>query len=165
MQQKQIKYLLLACVAVIWGLVLYRILSSVDNSDSTKPPYNNKAISKLKDSSTYQPYTLLLNYADPFGADDTATIAENTSNISVNELNKSTSISSISIPRPDISFIKYKGVIYNSTTQKKAAIISVNGQDKMIKAGIAIDNIKIQSIKKDRIQVIYQGKEYWIKRQ
>jgi hypothetical protein len=163
MQQKHFKYLLLLGVALIWGAVLYRILNNINSNPNPPKAINQRPVFTDKDSSSYQPYTLLIDYADPFGADDESPVPdESSADVLVKETNRSPADSYV---KPDISFIKYKGIISNSITHKKAAIISVNGKDELARLNKIVNNIKINAIKKDRIQVTYQDKKYWIKRQ
>ena len=165
MQQKHFKYLLLLGVAVIWGAVLYRILNNINSNPNPPQAVLQKPVFTDKDSS-YQPYTLLLDYTDPFGAEDENSVSEESSaNELIKETTKFSTDNSGNYVKPDISFIKYKGIISNSITHKKAAIISVNGKDELARLNKVVNNIKINSIKKDRIQVTYQDKKYWIKRQ
>ncbi len=166
MQQKHLKYLLLLGVALIWGTVLYRILNNIDSNSNPPQAIHQKPVYTDKDSSSYQPYALLIDYADPFGADDESPVSnESAGSEFIKETNKFSQSNTGSFVKPDISFIKYKGIISNSITNKKAAIISINGKDELARLNKLVNNIKINSIKKDRIQVTYQDKKYWIKRQ
>ncbi len=166
MQQKHFKYLLLLGVALIWGTVLYRILNNINSNPNPPQVIHQRPVFTDKDSSSFQPYTLLIDYADPFGADDESPVPDESSGTEfIKETNKFSPGNTGSYVKPDISFIKYKGIISNSITHKKAAIISVNGKDELARLNKVVNNIKINSIKKDRIQVIYQDKKYWIKRQ
>lgn len=165
MQQKLLKYLLLAGVAIIWGTVLYRILNNIDNNPDTSQPLVKKLTFTDKDSSSYQPYSLLVNYDDPFGADDEIADPTTQTDIVIKETNTLLSKKSDAKMKPDIGFIKYKGIISNSITKKKAAIISINGKDELARVNKVVNNIKINAIKKDRIQVTYKRKKYWIKMQ
>ena len=165
MQQKHLKYLLLLGVVLIWGVVLYRILSNIDSNPNPPQAIHQRSVFTDKDSSSYEPYTLLIDYADPFGADEDGPILRSSPDPSIKETGKYVTGGTTNDVKPDISFIKYKGIISNSITNKKAAIISVNGKDELARLNKVINNIKINAIKKDRIQVTYQGEKYWIKRQ
>ncbi|MBS1509219.1 MAG: hypothetical protein JST86_00145 [Bacteroidetes bacterium] len=169
MQQKNLKYLLLAGVAIIWGTVIFRVFSGVNNNTPVIP-VTPKTVFKTKDSTGYQPYELLANYDDPFGAGDekrtlesstdsllktTATFLQNTGSYS----------GQATVVKPDISFIRYKGIISNSVTHKKAAILSINGKDEFVKANSKLNDIRINIIEKEKILLTYQNEKYWIKRQ
>ncbi len=166
MQQKHFKYLLLLGVALIWGAVLYRILNNINSNPNPPQAIHQRTVFADKDSSSYQAYILLIDYADPFGADDENPVPdESSAGALIKETNKFSTDNTGSYVKPDISFIKYKGIISNSITHKKAAIISVNGKDELARLNKVVNNIKINSIKKDKIQITYQDKKYWIKRQ
>lgn len=165
MQQKNIKYLLLLGVAVIWGAILFRIIKNIDSNPTEKKALPKKLVSKGNDSSTFQPYTLLANYYDPFGADEENGSFTSPTNAIIKETPTFIEKNSKNNIKPDISFILYKGIITNSITNKKAAIISINGKDELARLDKIIDKVKINSIKKDKILVTYLNKKYWIKRQ
>ena len=165
MQQKHIKYLLLAGVALIWGVVIYRVLGGMGDNKITAP--TPKLVLKIKDSSNYQPYELLVNYEDPFGASDEKTSVESATDSLIKATdtylnNNSTNYSPV---KPDISFIQYKGIITNRLTHKKAGIICIKGQDEFIQLHSKLDGILVNAIQKDKIQVTYMDEKYWIKRQ
>jgi hypothetical protein len=163
-QQKNLKYILLLGVAAVWGIIIYRIIDGVGN-DSPSPKLSFQPASfKVKDSTDQQPYTLLLDYVDPFGAEEETASTNNLADLD-NEKGKGSGMNYTKPAKPDVSFIKYKGMITNSVTHKKAAIISINGKDELARPGKTINNIKINQIKKDEVLVTYSGESYWIKRQ
>lgn len=165
MQQKQFKYLLLVGVALIWGTVLYRILNNIDTNLNAPQAVHQKLILTDKESISYQPYSLMINYTDPFGGDEEIHIPESSADAFKKKSNTYLAKIGGNNVKPDIDFIKYKGIINNSITQKKAAIISINGRDELARLNKVVNDIKITGIKKDKIQVTYQNKKYWIKRQ
>lgn len=129
-----------------------------------------KLIFKTKDSSSYQPYELLADYDDPFGASDEKingalaadSLIKKTETYLANNTGGNYQYGYI---KPDISFIQYKGTIINAVTHKIAAILSVNGKDEFVQTNSKLPNIKIMAIKKDKILLKYQDENYWIKKQ
>ena len=130
MQHKNLKYILLIVVATIWGSIIFRILNgmNIDSSPSIVPA---KSISKFKDTNSYETYDLLANYEDPFGADSDTLYEESSEDslikLTANFLKNSSPLDNLN--KPDISFIKYKGLIINPVSHKKIAIISMNGKE------------------------------------
>jgi hypothetical protein len=164
MKQKNVKYFLLLGVAGIWGLILYKILSGVNDNVNDPVSFRQKPLPAFKDSANYEHYTLLLNYDDPFGAEENETLSSKTDSLlhaTENFLARSSSNSSA----PDISFIKYKGIIENSTTHKKAAIVSINGKDEFVRLNTKLPTLQVNAIQKNKILVTYEDQKFWIKRQ
>lgn len=167
MQQRYLKYGLITGVIIVWGLIIIRIANNLDQGVSLPETVSNKPSFKSKDSSFYQPYDLLLNYADPFGADDgkyeklpSAGIDEKATTSGIAAGNAAGAFT-----KPDISFVRYKGMIINSKTRKKAGIISINGKDQMVRSGEKPNGLHIGEIQKDKIRITYLGSEFSLKRQ
>jgi hypothetical protein len=162
MQQKNLKYLLLLGVAAIWGIILYRVLNGMNDNANNSPASIQKPFFSAKDTSTYEPYELLVDYNDPFDAEESDISLETSTDSLIKATNR---FLQNTITKPDLSFIQYKGIIENSTTHKKAAIISINGKDEFVKVNSKLNAIKINVIQKNKIQVTYEGEKFWIKRQ
>lgn len=164
MQQKYLKYFLLLGVTVIWGIIILQILNNLGDDTLVQQPAYQKSFFKIKDSSDYQPYELLLDYNDPFGAEeDKLALGDNTTNSKTGDVSY-TAGSDVRSLKHDISFIRYKGMIANTVTRKKAAIISINGKDELAQIGKTINDVRINEIRKERILISYRGEKYWIKK-
>ena len=166
MQQKNLKYLLLIGVTFIWGAVIYRVLSGMGDNN-TIPAVPQKLVFRTNDSSNYQPYDLLANYEDPFGADEDKSNLESATDslIKATESFLQNTSGNIEAHKPDISFIRYRGIITNPASHKTAAIISINGKDEFVQPNSKLADIRINTIKKDKILITYLNEKYWIKRQ
>lgn len=161
--KKQIKYLLLVGVALIWGIVLYKVIRGLNNEDSIVRPSkgvnNNVAKASAKKS-----YDLLPHYSDPFGAEE----FEDMSISNADTLIKISPIPAIAITEKipeNISFVKYKGSVMNSTTKKMVGILSINGKDEYVKPKVRLNEITILQIKKDKIFIKYHKNNFWIKKE
>lgn len=119
---------------------------------------------KSKNTLEYEPYELLVDYNDPFKTSELGDNLKLNYEPSVVENPEKSEIPR-SLPKKEINFIRYSGIINNPTTRKKAAIISVNGTDFFVKVNEQLKDIRINSIQKDQIQITYSGEKYWIKRQ
>jgi hypothetical protein len=170
MLQKNLKYILLAVVAGVWGIIIYRILSGI-NTNGSESVLPVRLILKMKDTGFYEPYNLVANYEDPFGVEEDSLNLEKYTDSLIKSTNKFLQNSSMSDglnkldTNPDISFIKYKGLIINPMSHKKAAIISINGKEIFVSPKSKIDNVEIRSIQKNKIQIVYLSKKYWINRE
>lgn len=166
MQQKNLKYILLTGVAIIWGAIIYKVLNGMSNENriiTLIPKQKNNII----DKSLNEPYRLLANYADPFGAEGEEELNKNfkdSSKNSANSLQEKAVLDNRTVIKPDLSFIQYKGMITNPVSKKRIAIISINGKDEFVGPKTRINNIKVNTIQQDKISIIYLKSQYWIKR-
>jgi len=159
MKNKKLTYFLIAVVAGVWGLILYRVFSAVGNSDDDpaaaivvpkKEAYNDYAIPK-------DTTKLLLNYRDPFGM--------------VKQKDTATKVARVILPKnipvtvkPGInwSFITYSGYIRNPSSNKLIALVSINGQNTTMAEGEIRNQVKLLKNLKDSIKVSYAGKTKFI---
>jgi len=153
MKNKIVTYLLGALVAIVWGIIIYRIFDAAADSDDAAPglapvkkeAYNDYAIAK---DTTH----LLLNYHDPFGLTrqkDTIPTVKRTSYKPV-----------IIAPKPAMNwgFIQYSGYIRNPASKKLITLISINGRSEMLTEGQEKDNVKLIKNLRDSIKISYNGK-------
>lgn len=153
MKSKKTTYLLICCVAGIWGIILYRVFAGLAAEDNMpvssriiKEPYFNM-IDHAKDL-----VTLVMDYSDPFALTASAPepVAKPAAPI----------IPSTPAPfKPQVNWsgIIYSGQIYNRAEKRHVAIISVNGQEVMLSEGESANGLKFIKRIGDSIKVEYQN--------
>ena len=153
MKNKKVTYLLGLVVAIVWGIIIYRIFDAAAGNDDALPTavqvkkeaYNDYAIAK---DTTH----LLLNYRDPFGlTKQKDTVAP------VKRTNYKTAIIA---PKPVMNwgFIQYSGYIRNPSNKKLITLVSINGRSEMLVEGQVKDNVKLIKNLRDSIKISYNGK-------
>ena len=159
-KNKNLTYLLICAVVVVWGIILYRVI--FNNSDDD---YQLKAQPVAKKNEPYDQFELkrdtfrlALNYRDPF------TGVVETPPKSVETIAKPTNF----VPppfRPPINWgvIKYRGYVINPQTKKVVSILEINGKERMLVEGEFLEGVKLLKNKKDSILVYWQGKQKHIK--
>jgi hypothetical protein len=164
---KNIKYLLLAAAVCVWGLVIYNIIKGLAKDDIPKAITNNpmpKVDYSIKNDS------FIINYPDPF-IPEIDTLQQKMD--SLNKQLKATvpvtitpppppfqNITSIPPSKPDVSFIQYLGRVTNTEVKnKKAGFINLRGKDVMIKEGQKIEDIIIKKIEKNKLTIFYQKQQ------
>ncbi|MCO5949810.1 hypothetical protein [Mucilaginibacter flavidus] len=148
-----VTYLLGLVVAIVWGIIIYRIFDAAAGNDDVAPGpasvkkevYDDYAIAK---DTTH----LLLNYHDPFGLTrqkDTVT--------TVKKINYKPAVIA---PKPAINwgFIQYSGYIRNPASKKLITLISINGRSEMLIEGQEKDKVKLIKNLRDSIKISYNGK-------
>jgi hypothetical protein len=161
MKNKAMVYILGIMVAIIWGIIIYRILAAVNKDDDIVTPTVSGSIKKepLDDRALVKDTgTLKLNYRDPFGQ---AKPEKDTVQLPVRQLIRSTGTSTfrLSVPKPVINwgFIKYSGYIRNPRSKKLIALVNINGKSLMLSEGESAEQVKLLKNLKDSIKVAYNN--------
>ncbi|MBS7562780.1 hypothetical protein KHS38_00040 [Mucilaginibacter sp. Bleaf8] len=173
MKNKASVYFLGLIVAVVWGLIIYRIVAAVNNDDELpvmpktsanypKEPLND--YEAIKDT-----VSLKLNYRDPF-AMAKAPIKKDTAQIPVRQIISSTTRLSPLIHQAsgtrkqamNWGFIRYSGYIRNPHTKKLYALMTVSGKSLMLSEGESSGGVKLLKNLKDSIQISYQHLTHYI---
>jgi hypothetical protein len=124
-------------------------------------PMNEKAISiKLDDIKDSVSYKLSLDYKDPFlRENEKYRNASGSSSASTKTVvPKAVVVKTPTVAPKQLPDIKYLGLIKNSSSGAATAIISLNGQSKLIKANDIIDGVAFKSFDKDELIAMW-GKE------
>jgi len=161
-KNKSVTYLLIAAVAVVWGIIVYRIFFMEPPEDqgtflkSTAPhePFDQYEVSN-------DTFTLALNYRDPFlgkagipaEAPKTGQAAGGSPQVPVKP-----------VPPPiNWGAISYSGYLANPRTKRLVSILTVNGKERMVAEGESLEGVKLLKNRKDSVLVSWMGKQKYIK--
>jgi hypothetical protein len=152
MKSKKMTYLLICCVAGVWGVIFYRVFDGLAAEDSA--PLNSRTIKELYFNMTdhaKDPVILEMDYSDPFAL----------ANSAPEPLVKLAGPVSPPMPMPikpqvNWSGIVYSGQIYNRAEKRQVAIISINGKEVMLSEGERANGLKFIKRIGDSIKVEYQ---------
>jgi len=165
MKQKNLRYVLLTGVALVWGIIISKVIAALNQADPAIIVTNGKETT-ADSVPKYENFSLYANYPDPFIPEtDTSTIdLIKSAGNSTNPGNQQQATLPVVHPpvKTDLSFIKYHGMIYNPTRKIKAALISINNKEITIKEKESAENITIKKIFSDKVQVLYNHKIYII---
>lgn len=150
-------YILIACVAGVWGIIFFKIYSGLNtaedlpvmDSKNKKVDYFNLT-DHIRDT-----FDRVTPYRDPFSVQGTFPEEK------VREERKAYSGIVAAGPintKPPVnwSVVKYSGYISNPLNKKKIAIIYVNGKEAMLSEGQSAEGLKLIRFAGDSIQVSYQ---------
>lgn len=161
------KYLLIGLVALIWGLIIYKVIKGLAGDDP--PPVATKA-KPPQPEDTLTTYVLSsMQYPDPFSNELAFEEVEDETEIEPSEQMTSkddittpslpTVVPAIVSPLPPPE-IKYAGYIYNPQTRRKTAMITMNGRSMSVGVNDQIDNkTKVLEISDQKITVQHNGKK------
>ena len=161
MKNKAMVYFLGFMVAIIWGVIIYRIISALNKEDDPvmpavvspmkKEPMDDRML--VRDTGS-----LRLNYRDPFGQ---AKAEKDTVQLPVRQLIRPVGTQTFRplAPKPAINwnFIKYSGYIRNPRNKKLIALVNINGKSLMMSEGESAEQVKILKNLKDSIKVSFNN--------
>ncbi|SHL98525.1 hypothetical protein [Mucilaginibacter sp. OK098] len=159
MKNKKVTYLLGLIVAIVWGIIIYRIFDAAAGSDDTVVPVQTNIKKEAYNDFSIPKDTahLLLNYRDPFGV----TKQKDTNVVAVKRI-QNRIIPVTQKPAMNWNFIQYSGYIRNPASKKLITLISINGQNEMLTEGEVKRQVKLIKNMRDSIKISYNGKIKYI---
>lgn len=158
------KYVLIGLVALIWGLIIYKVIAGLSGDDMVAPVTVIKPPAKINADTTYR----LLNaaYPDPFFNEN---IVEEIIEDTILPAGSATAqVASIPpyTPPPVVTqppAIKYNGYIYNPASKKKTALITYNGRSMVVTVADMLDEkTKVLKIDSQELVVTVKGEKFII---
>ena len=151
---------LVIIVVIIWGLIFYKIFSTIGSHDNTN---NNMAMQALrKDTGFHRADTFMImnNYRDPFlGTRTTNYKKENASVVKKN-----------TPPVPKIVVVvKWPVIVYNGLIKKKEsvkplALVKIDGKSEFMTKGSVVSDVELVNLYRDSISVSFNGEKKVIKK-
>ena len=152
LKNKKITYLLIMLVALIWGMIFYKIYSKFGEKKQIErsSPLSVVAIENgLRDSV----FTLSLDYPDPFlkgmgQSSETPLVsaAKNTGNPMI-----------VSWP-----LIEYRGLLTSNSKNESTGLLRIQSSNLLVKQGKVYAAIKIRTLTRDSIFMEYQNESRWL---
>lgn len=159
MKNKKLVYLLGALVVIVWGLIVYRVIAAMTDTDNAVPPTAPVTVKEAYND--YSPPAdtgkLSLNYRDPFNHE----LKKDTLPVTSRHIIKSPA--AIPVPAMNWNFIKYSGFVRNPGSKKLVALVSINGKSIMLQEGETQDKVKLIKNMGDSIKVTFNGNTKFIK--
>jgi hypothetical protein len=148
MKNRKMLYLLFPAVILIWGFVVYNILSHIRSSDIS---YEEMKIPMINSSLTNDSnqYTLIANYRDPFYTGSIANKDESQDHIK--------SIEARPTEQPVIwPAIEYLGLIINN--KKYLGLLKINNVNQLMMESENRSDVKLIKLYSDSVILNFQGK-------
>lgn len=157
MKKKTTQLILGTSVLIIWSLIAFRVFDGITGKEQFIEIMENRPVSftsVIEDS-----FTIYADYPDPF------LIEENGSSIKAN-LNSSVSkyqSSKKETQEQDISIVNsliYFGQMTNKKNKVKFALVSISGNELLVKEKEVIKGIRIIKVEAQKIIISYKGKVF-----
>ena len=160
MKNKTTTYALIVVVLLLWGYIVYKIYAGVSGDETpeatvvrSKPQVKESIALKVED------YTLNLNYRDPFLG---KAAQQNVERPKVTQRSQQVRplVQRAPVPPPEVidwSFIQFKGIMKNPTSQKIVSIVIINNAQYMLEEGAIGGGVKVIKVYKDSLKVSYKN--------
>lgn len=161
MKNKKVTYLLLTCVLALWGVIFFRIFSSMGSEDVIIAPASKDKVEyfNLVNHAT-DTIALRLNYRNPFATLGTTFISEKIDyTLHKEDISKRVAVA----PIVKWSSIQYTGYINNATTKRKVTILIIDGKEFMLSDGQHLNGIKLIKNETDSVKLQFQKETKYIK--
>ena len=147
--KKQLTYVLLILVFILWGAIFYRLLS-----DETPETANvaKRIIDSIPVNDTVANYELIADYRDPFFEGKDIVVTTETP-LEDNYLPTET-LETYTEPVP----ISYVGIIQNPSNNKQIIILNIEGKDVMFSDGETRQNVTFLKNFDSYVQILYHHK-------
>jgi len=162
MKNKKTLYYLIPAVILIWGIIVYKIITvtnyeSVKHSSATSIPSINSQDTLPKE------YQLLLNYKDPFLLEPAFRQNKVKSQSRNADLSATRQKPIKNVPQLNLMNIMYIGMV-EKPGNHTIALINIGGETKMLRKGEHADQIKVLNIWTDSVQIFSNGEIYYLKK-
>jgi hypothetical protein len=147
-------YILLPLVAVVWGIIIYRIIKYVGQENTAIAELTLNEIKFEPEKFQNDTFSILANYRDPFLG--SASIERANSHSPSRTTSSPASTSSLQ-PKAKTPTIIFKGIVKNKKSDKTIAVLKINDRTKMLAKGQTVDGIQLLNVSRDSIQVAYNG--------
>lgn len=165
MKSKKFTYVLMVCVAAVWGIIFYRVYMAVTEEDAplAAAPVAKAEYFKMVNHDE-DAVTLNLNYRNPFSG-GTEYFAEEKTPTNPSPIKTTSAIPTMPMAKPMINWsgISYNGFINNTATKQKLALLSINGKEAMLAEGQSANGLKLLKHAGDSVKVQYQGETKFIR--
>jgi hypothetical protein len=157
MKNKKLMYILLPLAIIIWGLIIYKIISNYTGDDDTGIVSNNNKTNALP-VNIADTFSLILNYPDPFLKGEVqVTNYTKTVQPQVNYNKTRTTGKTKEIKKVNWPLIVYGGIIKNKANNKTCSIIKINNIEYIMSVGDVCKDVKLIKTYKDSVLVMYDN--------
>lgn len=173
MNQKKVRYFLTGGVALVWGLIIYRVIAGLSQDDEL-PPISNAGIRPVSQAPVNDSFVLIADYPDPFLVDEdtvagAAVLAVSQSgNAQANNQQPAQASINTAAPAAPVGYvegtIQYMGSISNPDKKLTIATITLKGKELFVKEKEKVEEYTIVKILPESLEFIYKGKKVVVRK-
>ena len=153
MKNKTKTYILLVAVLAIWGIIGFKILSTLNPEAPKMVAQDDTARFSPKAIVNAETFTIQLAERDPFLGTLYAKKKINTNPKTI-------------IPKEAFVWIPllYHGTVSKQNSEEKICVLSINGQQQIMKVGQEVNEVKLLKANNTEVLVSYKGKRKTIQK-
>lgn len=146
MNNKTKTYLLLAAVLSIWGIIGFKMFSTLNPDTPLDIPQDNKVTFKPKTSTEIDTFSIQTTNRDPFLG-------------TLYKKKKAKVKTKPTRPKPALVWpsITYHGAVAKQQSKAKVFVVSINGNQHIMRVGQQMDGVKLIRAVSKIITVTYKG--------
>lgn len=153
-QKKKTIYILMPIVILVWGFVFYQLYGYFFST----PSYANTEVKTVIniDEIKKDTFSIVADYRDPFLSQKRVQTVNHRVVTKTNgsKTKKKTPPTVLKWPS-----IQYKGMIKNNNSEKRVAIVNIDGKERIVKEGTTLNELKVVKIEKETITVSFQDEK------
>jgi hypothetical protein len=155
MKNKKVVYALLILALVVWGIIFYRVGTTL-SKDKPAAVAVNKAPVLAKQDTGPEDFKIVADYRDPFLG--TAVREREKKKVVVKPVQKKAPVSTIQWPQ-----IKLGGIIRTQSKQP-LALVTINGKENIVKEKETILEVTLSKVYHDSAEFIYKNEKRIIRK-
>tara|TARA_B100000508_G_scaffold141043_1_gene145542 strand:- start:37340 stop:37834 length:495 start_codon:yes stop_codon:yes gene_type:complete len=157
-KKKYLNILLIAAIIAIWGYIIQEVFVTPSEEFDNTIVSTKSTPSTKKDSSSR--YVLQANYKDPFRMKSRFSWSLSQTRPPVTNKKKPLKTKRIKQQKKIVwPTVEYKGRIKNHSTNNNVAVLKVNGKGYRLSENEMIDELKINSVWKDSVLLVFEGEK------
>ena len=164
MKNKKLMYILLPLVIIIWGAIVYKIISNYTGGNDTGIVLSDEK-TKVLPVNIADTFSLILNYPDPFLKGEAQVYNYTKTILPQANYNKTTVNTAKTKENVQVNWpvIVYGGIIKNKGNNKTCSIIKINGVEYLMNVGGTYKDVTLIKVYKDSAIVQYKNIKKTIK--
>jgi hypothetical protein len=162
-KNKNLNYLLLSVVALVWGLIIYKLfiyLTFKEEEEVVMPPPPLKKSSADDYAVVRDTTTLVLHYRDPFSPGRTD--KDQAKQPVISATNSPNAARTPVAPKLSWDFIQYEGFVKGPNARQTIALVRINGKSLMLSEGEEAEHVRLLKNLRDSVKVSSGGKVAYI---
>ncbi len=162
MKNKKMLYILVPLTALLWGMIIYKIMNAVNGTGEAV--FQPLSVDVQQSEMISDTFTIEANYRDPFNSKEVRKVSIQTNSLLQN--NNIQTKNKIEKPVVSVSMpnVVYMGMIKNQKQNKQIVMIQINGNINNMIVGDKIDGVELVKIYKDSVEMKYNKERFFVRR-
>jgi hypothetical protein len=153
MKSKNMVYFLGFVVLGVWGVILQKIFLAMQIKEEGEVIVNTTMPNKLSVPYQYpDTFKLLLNYPDPFTGQ-----VQKLADTAIKQRKQAIKEVLIAAIPSILNEVRYLGFVANGSGKRRVAILSYKGQERILKEGDMLLNIKVLKVENNTVKLSSNG--------